>query len=243
MSNAGEQVRRDDRAHVFHSWSAQALIDPLPIAGAEGSTFWDYDGKRYLDFSSQLVNMNIGHQHPRLVAAIKEQADRLCTVAPVSRNDKRGELARLIAERGAGRPRQGVLHQRRRRGHRERHAHGPAAHRPPQDPGGVPQLPRLDRRLDHADRRPAPLAVRRVGASRASCTSSARTRTGRRSAPPTRPRSASGRSPTSTKSSRSRDPAPSPASSSRPWSAPTASSCRPTATWPACVSCATATAS
>ena len=102
MRNAGEQVRRDDRAHVFHSWSAQALIDPLPIAGAEGATFWDYEGKRYLDFSSQLVNMNIGHQHPRLVAAIKDQADRLCSVAPVFANDKRGELARLIAERAPG---------------------------------------------------------------------------------------------------------------------------------------------
>ena len=58
-------VRADDRAHVFHSWSAQALIDPLPIASASGSYFTDYDGKRYLDFSSQLVNVNIGYQHPQ----------------------------------------------------------------------------------------------------------------------------------------------------------------------------------
>ena len=68
------RVRADDRAHVFHSWSAQGLIDPMPIAGAQGSYFWDYAGRRYLDFSSQLVNVNIGHQHPRLVAAIQEQA-------------------------------------------------------------------------------------------------------------------------------------------------------------------------
>jgi taurine---2-oxoglutarate transaminase len=98
----GDQVRSDDRAPVFHSWSAQGLIDPLPIAGGEGSWFWDYDGKRYLDFSSQLVNLNIGHQHPKLVAAIKEQADRLCTVAPSFANDKRGEAARLIAELAPG---------------------------------------------------------------------------------------------------------------------------------------------
>jgi len=91
-------VRADDRAHVFHSWSAQGLIDPMPIAGALGSYFWDYDGKRYLDFSSQLVNVNIGHQHPRLVAAIQEQAATLCTVAPSFANDKRGEAARLITE-------------------------------------------------------------------------------------------------------------------------------------------------
>jgi taurine--2-oxoglutarate transaminase len=95
-------VRADDRTHVFHSWSAQALIDPLPIAGALGSYFWDYTGKRYLDFSSQLVNVNIGHQHPRLVAAIQEQAARLCTVAPTFANDKRGEAARLIAELAPG---------------------------------------------------------------------------------------------------------------------------------------------
>jgi taurine--2-oxoglutarate transaminase len=93
-----EQVRRDDRAHVFHSWSAQALIDPLPIASAEGAWFTDYSGKRYLDFSSQLVNVNIGYQHPRLVAAIQEQAAKLCTVAPGFANDARGEAARLIAE-------------------------------------------------------------------------------------------------------------------------------------------------
>jgi taurine--2-oxoglutarate transaminase len=91
-------IRADDRAHVFHSWSAQGAIDPMPIAGALGSHFWDYSGKRYLDFASQLVNVNIGHQHPRLVAAIQEQAAILCTVAPTFANDKRGEAARLIAE-------------------------------------------------------------------------------------------------------------------------------------------------
>ena len=95
-------VRSDDRAHVFHSWSAQGLIDPMPLAGASGSYFWDYSGKRYLDFSSQLVNVNIGHQHPRLVAAIQEQAATLCTVAPSFANDKRGEAARLIAELAPG---------------------------------------------------------------------------------------------------------------------------------------------
>ena len=92
----------DDRAHVFHSWSAQALLDPVVIAGGEGAWFWDEDGKRYLDFSSQLVNLNIGHQHPKLVAAIKEQADKLCTVAPTFANDARSEAARLIAELAPG---------------------------------------------------------------------------------------------------------------------------------------------
>jgi len=93
-----ETVRRLDRDHVFHSWSAQALIDPLPITRAEGSYFWDGDGKRYLDFASQLVNVNIGHQHPVVVAAIQEQAGRLATLAPGFAYDVRAEAARLIAE-------------------------------------------------------------------------------------------------------------------------------------------------
>ena len=94
----GARVYAEDRAHVFHSWSAQALFKPMVIAGAEGSYVWDYDGNRYLDFSCQLVNTNIGHQHPKVVAAIKEQADRLCTVAPQHANDVRSEAARLICE-------------------------------------------------------------------------------------------------------------------------------------------------
>jgi taurine--2-oxoglutarate transaminase len=93
-----ETTRRLDRAHVFHSWSAQALIDAMPIARAEGSCFWDAEGRRYLDFSSQLVNVNLGYQHPAVIEAIREQAGRLVTVAPSFANDTRSEAARLIAE-------------------------------------------------------------------------------------------------------------------------------------------------
>jgi taurine--2-oxoglutarate transaminase len=95
---AGARVRELDRAHVFHSWSAQAALDPMLVAGAEGCYVWDYDGNRFLDFSSQLVNTNIGHQHPKVVAAIQEQAARLATVAPQHANDVRGEAARRIVE-------------------------------------------------------------------------------------------------------------------------------------------------
>ena len=99
---AEQQVRADDRAHVFHSWSAQANINPMPIASAAGSTFWDYDGNAYLDFASQLVNLNLGHQHPDLVAAIQHQAGRLATIQPSIANDVRGELARLICDKAPG---------------------------------------------------------------------------------------------------------------------------------------------
>ena len=88
----------NDRKHVFHSWSAQGALSPVVVERAQGSEFWTQDGTRYLDFSSQLVNVNIGHQHPKLVAAIKEYADRLCTVAPFHANDARSEAARLITE-------------------------------------------------------------------------------------------------------------------------------------------------
>ncbi|MEV0274763.1 aspartate aminotransferase family protein [Streptomyces sp. NPDC050610] len=99
---AGAAVKAADRAHVFHSWSAQGLIDPLAVAGAEGSYFWDYDGNRYLDFSSGLVFTNIGYQHPKVVAAIQEQAGRLATFAPAFAVESRSEAARLIAERTPG---------------------------------------------------------------------------------------------------------------------------------------------
>ena len=92
-----------DRAHVFHSWSAQGALAPLVIAGASGTEVWDYDGKRYLDFSSQLVNVNIGHSHPKVVAAIQEQAATLATVAPAHANLQRGEAAaRILDKAGPG---------------------------------------------------------------------------------------------------------------------------------------------
>ncbi|MDT5079785.1 MAG: taurine---2-oxoglutarate transaminase [Mycobacterium sp.] len=91
-----------DRKHVFHSWSAQAQITPMTIVAADGSYVWDGDGNKLLDFSSQLVFTNIGHQHPKVVAAIAEQAAKLCTVAPQHVNAARSEAARLIAERTPG---------------------------------------------------------------------------------------------------------------------------------------------
>lgn len=94
---AGARAYDLDRAHVFHSWSAQGALDPLTLAGGSGSWVWDFQGNRYLDFSSQLVNVNIGHQHPRVVAAIQAQAATLSTIAPQHANAARGEAARLIA--------------------------------------------------------------------------------------------------------------------------------------------------
>lgn len=88
-----------DKAHVFHSWSAQAALDPLVVAGGLGCKVWDHAGREYLDFSSQLVNVNIGHQHPAVVTAIQEQAATLATIAPSTANLARGEAARRITDR------------------------------------------------------------------------------------------------------------------------------------------------
>jgi taurine---2-oxoglutarate transaminase len=95
----GKEVFDLDRSYVFHSWSAQSLISPLPVAGGQGSYFWDFDGRRYLDFSGQLVFTNIGFQHPKVVKAIQDQAAVLTTVAPQHANEARGQAAKRITER------------------------------------------------------------------------------------------------------------------------------------------------
>jgi taurine--2-oxoglutarate transaminase len=98
LSDTAQRTYQLDREHVFHSWSAQAALKPMVIERAEGSYVWDGEGNRLLDFSSQLVNTNIGHQHPAVVAAIRNQAEQLCTVAPQHANDQRSEAARLVAD-------------------------------------------------------------------------------------------------------------------------------------------------
>jgi len=95
-----DDLARDlDATHVFHSWSAQGQPSQLVIASGRGCRVWDHAGREYLDFSSQLVNVNIGHQHPAVVSAIKEQADLLTTIAPSTVNLARGEAAKRIVAR------------------------------------------------------------------------------------------------------------------------------------------------
>lgn len=94
----GKAVYELDRAHVFHSWSAQGQISPMPIAGGAGSYCWDFDGKKYLDFSSQLVFTNIGFQHPKVVKAIADQAATLATIAPQQANEARSLAAKKITD-------------------------------------------------------------------------------------------------------------------------------------------------
>src|SRR3954453_17653444 len=99
LSELDDRTRELDAAHVFHSWWGQAGLSPPAIAGGPGSRVGDHAGRSWLDFSSQLVNTNIGHQHPAVIAAIHEQADLLATVAPATANLARGEAAKRITDR------------------------------------------------------------------------------------------------------------------------------------------------
>src|SRR3954454_13896353 len=97
-SSLGRQIVEDAKKHVLYSWSVQDAINPIAVAGADGRHFWDYDGKRYLDFASQLVNVSIGYGHPKVVAAIREQAEQLATIGPPMATESRSRLGKLLAE-------------------------------------------------------------------------------------------------------------------------------------------------
>ena len=87
-----------ERASVFHSWSAQATLNPLMVKSAHGVFVTAEDDTEFLDFSSQLVNTNIGHQHPSVVAAIQDQAGVLTTIAPQHGYRQRYEAAERILD-------------------------------------------------------------------------------------------------------------------------------------------------
>jgi len=97
-----QEIVRLNREYTFFSWAAQGAVNPIPVAKAEGVYLWDADGKRYLDFSSQLMNVNIGHGHPQIVDAIRDQAQRLPYAAPAFATKARGELGRALAEIAPG---------------------------------------------------------------------------------------------------------------------------------------------
>ena len=97
-----EQIKQIDKRHVVHSWTVNETLDPLVVERAEGVYFWDSTGRKYLDFSSQLVNMNVGHQHPKVVEAIKAQVDKLCYISPSMATSARALAAEAIAQIAPG---------------------------------------------------------------------------------------------------------------------------------------------
>ena len=97
-----QQIVELNKEYTFFSWSVQSAINPIPMVRAEGVYFWDAEGKRYIDFSSQLMNLNVGHQHPRVVKAIQDQAGRLSYAHPGNATEPRGLLGKKIAQVAPG---------------------------------------------------------------------------------------------------------------------------------------------
>lgn len=93
-----EEIKALDKEHVLHSWSVQGALDPTVVTKAEGICFYDADGKRYYDMSSQLVNLNIGYGNKKVADAIAEQAYKLPFIGPSYAVDVKSELARRIIE-------------------------------------------------------------------------------------------------------------------------------------------------
>jgi len=97
-----QEIIKLNREYTFFSWSVQSATNPIPMSRAEGIYFWDVDGNKYIDFSSQLMNMNIGHQHPKVIRAIQDQAAQLCYAHPGMATEPRGLLGQKIAEVSPG---------------------------------------------------------------------------------------------------------------------------------------------
>ncbi len=94
----GEQIVALCRRHTIFEWSVQSKVDPIPVDRAEGVYFWTPEGKRYLDFNSQLMCTNIGHSHPKVVRAIQEQAAKLAYANPFMATEPRARLGAKLAE-------------------------------------------------------------------------------------------------------------------------------------------------
>jgi taurine---2-oxoglutarate transaminase len=94
----GDEIVALTKRHTLFEWSAQSKVDPIPVAGAKGCYFWTPEGKRYLDFNSQLMCTNIGHGHPKVIAAIQQQAETLAYANPFMATEPRARLGAKLAE-------------------------------------------------------------------------------------------------------------------------------------------------
>jgi len=95
---SGEEMIALSRRHTLYEWSVQSAVDPIPVAGAKGIYFWTPEGKRYIDFNSQLMCVNIGHGDERVVRAIQQQAATLPYANPFMATEVRARLAEKLAE-------------------------------------------------------------------------------------------------------------------------------------------------
>jgi len=96
--STGQEIIRDNLDHTLFSWSKQKGIDPIAVKRAEGVYLYDYDGKRYIDFSSGLMNVNIGHGNQRITDAVVKQMQEVAYVTPSCVTKARGDLGKKLAE-------------------------------------------------------------------------------------------------------------------------------------------------
>jgi taurine--2-oxoglutarate transaminase len=94
---SGQTIVDLTKKHSLFEWSAQGAIDPIPVAGAKGCWFWTPEGKRFLDFNSQLMCVNIGHGDERVIRAIAQQAETLAYANPFMATEPRARLGRKLA--------------------------------------------------------------------------------------------------------------------------------------------------
>jgi taurine--2-oxoglutarate transaminase len=93
----GDEIVALCRKHTIYEWSVQTKVDPIPVSRAEGVYFWTPEGKRFLDFNSQLMCTNVGHSHPRVVKAIQDQAATLAYANPFMATEVRARLGQKLA--------------------------------------------------------------------------------------------------------------------------------------------------
>src|SRR5512140_2676959 len=98
----GDEIVALSKKHTLFEWSAQGAVDPIPVARAKGSCFWTPEGKRFLDFNSQLMSVNLGHGDERVVRAIQEQAAKVAYVTPAMASEPRARLGARLAELAPG---------------------------------------------------------------------------------------------------------------------------------------------
>ncbi len=93
-----EEMIRLCKDHTLYTWAKQSAVHPLPVVRADGIHFWTADGKEYVDFNSQLMSVNIGHNHPKVKEAIRAQLDELIFVYPQVATPVRARLGKLLAD-------------------------------------------------------------------------------------------------------------------------------------------------
>jgi taurine---2-oxoglutarate transaminase len=99
---SGKEIVDLSRKHTLYEWSAQSKVDPIPVARAKGIYFYTPEGKRFIDFNSQLMSVNIGHGDERVIQAIKDQAETLAYANPFMATEVRARLGKKLAEIAPG---------------------------------------------------------------------------------------------------------------------------------------------